>query len=78
MRLLLAKDRLSTLDHEGSDQPVQRPKMLHTKSNQLKKKLNGYPAVTLRRSCAGPAQGPAQGAGSSGPVASAVFSIFFL
>eukprot|EP00962_Isochrysis_galbana_P051414 scaffold22810_cov127-Isochrysis_galbana.AAC.2 len=28
------------------------PKMLDIKSNQPKKKLNGYSAVTLRRSCA--------------------------
>eukprot|EP00962_Isochrysis_galbana_P043306 scaffold16454_cov117-Isochrysis_galbana.AAC.4 len=28
--------------------------MDHTKSNQSKTKINGYPAVTLRRSCAGP------------------------
>eukprot|EP00962_Isochrysis_galbana_P048600 scaffold20328_cov116-Isochrysis_galbana.AAC.3 len=53
MRLLLAKDRLSTLDHQGSDQPAMRPNMVDTKSNQSKTKLNGYPAVTLRRSCAG-------------------------
>eukprot|EP00962_Isochrysis_galbana_P050429 scaffold21812_cov110-Isochrysis_galbana.AAC.18 len=58
MRLLLAKDRLSTLDHQGSHQPVGRPKMgHHRKSNQPKTKLNGYPAVTLRRSCTGPCAG---------------------
>eukprot|EP00962_Isochrysis_galbana_P009603 scaffold2678_cov140-Isochrysis_galbana.AAC.1 len=60
MRLLLAKDHLlSALDHEGSDQPAQRPKMIHRKSNQPKKNET----ATLRSPCAGPAQGPAQGAG---------------
>eukprot|EP00962_Isochrysis_galbana_P034790 scaffold11839_cov124-Isochrysis_galbana.AAC.5 len=49
MRLLHAKDRLSTLDHEGSDQPPQRPKMVHRKSNQSKKKST----ATLRSPCAG-------------------------
>eukprot|EP00962_Isochrysis_galbana_P054090 scaffold25620_cov99-Isochrysis_galbana.AAC.5 len=44
MRLLLAKDRLSTLDHQGSDQPAVRPKMVNRKLNHLKTKLNGYPA----------------------------------
>eukprot|EP00962_Isochrysis_galbana_P043700 scaffold16724_cov127-Isochrysis_galbana.AAC.2 len=57
MRLLLAKDHLSTLDHQGSDQPAGRPKMGDRKSNQPKKKLNGYPAVTLRRFCAGSCAG---------------------
>eukprot|EP00962_Isochrysis_galbana_P009913 scaffold2742_cov130-Isochrysis_galbana.AAC.13 len=41
----------------SSDQPAQRPKILHRKSNQPKTKLNGYPAVTLRRSCAGSCAG---------------------
>eukprot|EP00962_Isochrysis_galbana_P049014 scaffold20628_cov112-Isochrysis_galbana.AAC.5 len=56
MRLLLAYDRLSTLDHEGSDQPPQRqrPKMVYKESNQPKTKLKattpcGHPAQVLRR-----------------------------
>eukprot|EP00962_Isochrysis_galbana_P050838 scaffold22169_cov157-Isochrysis_galbana.AAC.2 len=57
MRLLLAKEGPSTLDHQGSDQHAGRPKMGHRKSNESKTKLNGYPAVTLHRSCAGSCAG---------------------
>eukprot|EP00962_Isochrysis_galbana_P038585 scaffold13708_cov116-Isochrysis_galbana.AAC.2 len=52
MRLLLAKDRLSTLDHQGSDQSAVRPKMVHRKSNQPKTKRNG----AQRLPCGHPAQ----------------------
>eukprot|EP00962_Isochrysis_galbana_P039169 scaffold14017_cov127-Isochrysis_galbana.AAC.2 len=67
MRLLLAKDRPSTLDHEGSDQPARRPKMLRKCFIQSQISLKKNSTATLRSPSAGPAQSPAQGAGSSGP-----------